>query len=222
MISALVIFTICFVGNARFGAAQPTDFSCAVRPSQADTTAKLQRLRAQLTINNLHAYVSFAGDEHQSEYVQPYDERRAWISGFVGSAGTAVVTRDRAALWTDGRYWTQAEDELDCKHWLLMRSGRAGVPSLINWLASQANGTVPYNRIGVAAQFVSSSWWSSASGVLALKNASLVEVAELIDLIWTPPERPLSASNQVFVHDLRFTGVTWQDKVKIRLRRWPS
>lgn len=62
-------------------------------------------------------------DEHQSEYVASYDKRRAWISEFTGSAGTAVVTQDKAALWTDSRYFLQGEQQLDKKYWILMKSG---------------------------------------------------------------------------------------------------
>jgi Xaa-Pro aminopeptidase len=133
----------------------------------------------------------------------------------LGSAGTAVVTRTNAALWTDGRYWTQAEDELDCKNWYLMRQGLSGVPALTSWLAGEVNSTPPYNRVGVAAQFVSSSWWSGMNGLLNAKNVSLVEVAELIDLIWKQPERPVAPANSVNIHELIYAGVTWEEKVKI-------
>ena len=208
----IIIYSIVFIEFIR---SQQTNFSCDIRPTQANTTDKLQQLRVHLKNNNLFAYVIFSTDEHQSEYVQLYDERRAWITGFLGSAGTAVVTLDNAALWTDGRYWTQAEDELDCQNWYLMRSGQAGVPSITNWLLSQVNATPPYNRVGVATQFVSSSWWSSVNNGLNQNNASLIEVVELIDLIWQPPERPLRPSNPVFVHELNYTGITWQEKVKI-------
>jgi Xaa-Pro aminopeptidase len=216
MISTITIYLILFFTNARFVVNQQTNnFACETRPTQADTTDKLQRLRAQLVNNNLFAYVIFSEDEHQSEYVQLYDERRAWITGFLGSAGTAVVTRTNAALWTDGRYWTQAEDELDCKNWYLMRQGLSGVPALTSWLAGEVNSTPPYNRVGVAAQFVSSSWWSGMSGLLNAKNVSLVEVAELVDLIWKQPERPLAPANPVNVHELKYAGIPWEEKVKI-------
>jgi Xaa-Pro aminopeptidase len=86
-------------------------------------------------------YVIFSDDEHGSEYTQPYDRRRDWITGFRGSAGTAVVSSRTAALWTDSRYFTQAEEQLDCANWLLMKEGNPGVPTLINWLVSEANQT---------------------------------------------------------------------------------
>jgi hypothetical protein len=212
MISTIIVYLILLFG---FVTSQQTNFSCGTRPNQANTTEKLQNLRVYLANNNLFAYVIFSEDEHQSEYVQLYDERRAWITGFLGSAGTAVVTLDNAALWTDGRYWTQAEDELDCQNWYLMRSGQSGVPSITDWLLSQANGTSPYNRVGVATQFVSSGWWSSVNSALNTKNASLIEVPELIDFIWQPPDRPLPDANPVFVHEFQYTGILWQEKVKI-------
>lgn len=206
---------ICLLFLARFVSSQEANFSCEPRPNQANTTDKLQRLRAELVNNNLFAYVIFSEDEHQSEYVQLYDERRAWITGFLGSAGTAVVTRNNAALWTDGRYWTQAQDELDCENWYLMRSGQSGVPSITNWLSSQVNSTPPYNQVGVATQFVSSNWWSSVNSGLNIKNASLIEVSELIDTIWSPSERPAAVANDVFVHELNYTGISWVEKVAV-------
>ncbi|CAF4380984.1 unnamed protein product, partial [Adineta steineri] len=69
-------------------------------------------------------------------------------------------------------------------------------------------------RVGVAAQFASSSWWSGVDSALNAKNATLNEVTELIDLIWTPPERPLPITNPVFVHELKYTGISWEEKVK--------
>ncbi len=65
---------------------------------------------------------------YQSEYVHPCDGRREYISGFSGSAGTAVITKNHAALWTDGRYFLQAEEQLDCQ-WILMKTGQPGVSS---------------------------------------------------------------------------------------------
>ena len=215
MIETKVIYALLFLVYLRLGRTQSTNLSCDIRPGQANTTDKLQRLRAHLINNNLLGYVIFSEDEHQSEYVQPYDERRAWISGFTGSAGTAVVTRDQAALWTDGRYFTQAEGELDCRNWSLMRSGQPGVPSLSSWIASQVTATSPSKQIGVTAQFVSSNWWSSVSGVLSARNGTLTEVTDLIGLVWDSSNgRPPAASNTVQVHELRFTGTPWGEKVK--------
>ena len=112
---------------------------CVPTAAQKNTSTSLVALRQAMRIENISVYVIFADDEHGSEYTQPYDKRRNWLSGFLGSAGTAVVSLSEAAVWTDGRYFTQAEEELDCNNWLLMRTGDPGVPSLIDWLVNQAN-----------------------------------------------------------------------------------
>ena len=83
-----------------------------------------------------YAFVVPSGDAHLSEYTHPAYDRRAFISGFTGSAGTAVVTADAALLWTDGRYFLQAEQELS-PHWTLMRQLQPGVPTIEAWLASR-------------------------------------------------------------------------------------
>jgi len=115
--------------------------ACTPLPTQKNTSTILSDLRQQMQNEGIGIYVIFAADEHASEYTQPYDKRRDWITGFRGSAGTAVVSLREAALWTDSRYFTQAEEQLDCAHWLLMRTGNPGVPSLIDWIVSEANQT---------------------------------------------------------------------------------
>lgn len=117
------------------------EFSCTPLSTQKNTSTILSNLRDEMRNENVNVYVIFPDDEHASEYTQPYDKRRDWITGFRGSAGIAVVSLNSAALWTDSRYFTQAEEQLDCGNWLLMRDGNAGVPTLINWLVSEANKT---------------------------------------------------------------------------------
>ncbi|XP_063842960.1 LOW QUALITY PROTEIN: uncharacterized protein LOC135090270 [Scylla paramamosain] len=82
---------------------------------------------------SLDVYIIPSSDEHQSEYVAPADERRRYIDGFSGSYGVAVVTARHQALWTDGRYFLQADQELDC-NWLLMKMKNPGVPKMTEWL----------------------------------------------------------------------------------------
>ena len=113
--------------------------SCTPLSSQKNTTQILIDLRREMTNANINVYAVFADDEHGSEYTQPYDKRRNWLAGFQGSSGTAVVSLDFAAVWTDSRYFTQAENELDCNNWLLMRSGLDGVPSIYDWIVSETN-----------------------------------------------------------------------------------
>jgi len=115
--------------------------TCAPLPTQKNTSIILSQLRQEMQNEGIGIYVIFPDDEHASEYTQPYDRRRDWITGFRGSAGIAVVSLRTAAFWTDSRYFTQAEEQLDCENWLLMKDGNPGVPSLITWLVSEANQT---------------------------------------------------------------------------------
>ena len=115
--------------------------SCAPNSLHKNTSTILSNLRREMRIAGIGIYVLFSDDEHGSEYTQPYDKRRDWITGFRGSSGIAVISLRTAALWTDSRYFTQAEEELDCANWLLMRSGNPDVPSLNIWLMVEANKT---------------------------------------------------------------------------------
>ncbi|XP_022010997.1 aminopeptidase P2 isoform X2 [Helianthus annuus] len=94
---------------------------------------------------NIDAYIIPSQDAHQSEFIAECYMRRAYISGFTGSAGTAVVTSNQAALWTDGRYFLQAEKQLSSS-WILMRAGNWGVPNTTEWLNDVL---VPGGRIGI-------------------------------------------------------------------------
>ncbi len=115
--------------------------TCTPLPTQKNTSTILNNLRQAMKNEGIDIYVIFSDDQHGSEYTQPYDKRRDWITGFRGSSGLAIVSLRTAALWTDSRYFTQAEEELDCANWLLMRDGNSGVPSIIGWLVAEANQT---------------------------------------------------------------------------------
>lgn len=117
------------------------NFSCTPLPTQKNTEKLLADLRSEMVKEDISVYVIFSDDEHGSEYTQNFDKRRDWITGFRGSAGIAVVSLQEAALWTDGRYFTQAEEELDCQHWLLMRDGTPGVPNVTSWIMSAVKQT---------------------------------------------------------------------------------
>uniref|UniRef100_A0A8C1XHY7 X-prolyl aminopeptidase (aminopeptidase P) 2, membrane-bound n=1 Tax=Cyprinus carpio TaxID=7962 RepID=A0A8C1XHY7_CYPCA len=89
-------------------------------PTAVNTTLRIRDLRASMIPLNISAYIIPATDAHLSEYIAPRDARLAWMSGFTGSAGTAVITQNKAVLWTDSRYWIQAERQIDC-NWELER-----------------------------------------------------------------------------------------------------
>lgn len=91
----------------------------------------------------------------QTEMVSPSDRRRQYVTGFTGSAGTAVVTLNSAALWVDGRYHLQADQQLDCQ-WIVMKSGQEQVPSISEWLKSVLSSG---DRVGADPKLVSADQW---------------------------------------------------------------
>lgn len=104
----------------------------AAEMDRVDTSKRLAELRDLMKKHNLDVYIVPSEDSHQSEYIAPCDARRAYISGFSGSAGTAVITLEKAALATDGRYFNQASKQLD-ENWHLLKQGLEDVPTWQEW-----------------------------------------------------------------------------------------
>uniref|UniRef100_A0A3Q3IBY6 X-prolyl aminopeptidase (aminopeptidase P) 1, soluble n=1 Tax=Monopterus albus TaxID=43700 RepID=A0A3Q3IBY6_MONAL len=156
----------------------------------------------------IQAYIIPSGDAHQSEYIAPCDCRREFICGFNGSAGTAIVTEQHAAMWTDGRYFLQASQQMD-NNWTLMKMGLKETPSQEDWLVS----VLPENsKVGVDPWIFAADQWKNMSKALSSAGHSLVAVQEnLIDVVWTDrPERP---STPLRALGVEYTGMTWQDKI---------
>ncbi|MDQ8727826.1 aminopeptidase P family protein [Bradyrhizobium sp. LHD-71] len=161
--------------------------------------ARLAALREELTRRNLTGFVVPRADSHQNEYVPPSDERLAWLSGFTGSAGLAVVLADRAVLFVDGRYTLQAAQQIDTAAWT--------VASLVDpppelWLAQELK---PGDRLGF------DPWLHTSAAVERLQTACIKAGAELVavetnpvDTVWL--ERPAPPLGQVSVHELKFAG----------------
>ena len=97
------------------------------------SSIRLNDLRKELKNKGLYGYLIPSGDSHQSEYVAEEDKRLAWISGFTGSSGFAVVTKNSAAVWVDGRYYLQGKEQLDC-NWQMMKGDEPETPSWWDWL----------------------------------------------------------------------------------------
>ncbi|XP_028406917.1 xaa-Pro aminopeptidase 1-like [Dendronephthya gigantea] len=173
------------------------------------TTDRLADLRDQMRKANLSAYIIPATDAHGSEYVRQRDKRREFISGFDGSAGTAVVTLDSAALWTDGRYFLQAEQQLDC-NWILQKDREKGTPSQTEWLIKKLKSS---DRVGIDPFLVSIDSWDKTAKPLKDANITFVGYPDnLVDEIWT--KRPAEPNVTVIVQELKYTGKSWEDKVK--------
>uniref|UniRef100_A0A674H1X9 Xaa-Pro aminopeptidase 1 n=1 Tax=Taeniopygia guttata TaxID=59729 RepID=A0A674H1X9_TAEGU len=156
----------------------------------------------------VQAYIVPSGDAHQSEYIAPCDCRRAFISGFDGSAGTAIVTEQHAAMWTDGRYFLQAAHQMD-SNWTLMKMGLKDTPTQEDWLVS----VLPEgSKVGVDPFIIPADQWKRMSKVLRSAGHDLVPVkGNLIDTIWTDcPQRPCKP---LITLDLSYTGLSWRDKI---------
>ncbi|XP_045393952.1 xaa-Pro aminopeptidase 2 isoform X3 [Lemur catta] len=142
-----------------------------------------------------------------SEYLGTADKRHSWITGFTGSAGTAVVTMEKATLWTDSRYWTQAERQMDC-NWELHK--QVGATPIATWLLTE----IPAGgRVGFDPFLLSIDSWNSYDLALQGSDRQLVSITvNLVDLVWGS-ERPVLPSQPIYALQEAFTGSTWQEKV---------
>lgn len=164
-----------------------------------DHTARLAALRAQLAADGLDGFVIPISDEHMSEYVGDYAQRLAWLTGFGGSAGTAAVLADKAAMFTDGRYTLQVRQQVDGAHYDYVDVPASNVGA---WLAEHA---VAGQRIGYDAWLHGVDWVKATAEKLAAKGAELVAVgSNPIDEIWT--DRPAPSAAEVSVHSDALAG----------------
>ncbi|XP_072127379.1 xaa-Pro aminopeptidase 2 isoform X1 [Mobula birostris] len=175
-------------------------------PTVVNTTNRLNALRNLMDAQNISVYVIPATDPHLNEYIGPRYARRAWMTGFTGSAGTAVVSKTKAVLWTDGRYWVQAERQMDC-NWELNR----GETSILNWILQQTS----KEDIVAADPFVFSvvQWMTYSESLLQGKRQFVSKESNLVDIVWGE-ERPSKSTEDLFEVPAKFVGRTWQEKVK--------
>ena len=170
-------------------------------------TTRLAELRALMKKNGIAAYIIPSADPHQSEYVAPRWKSRAWISGFTGSAGTVVVTAKKAGLWTDGRYFLQAEAQLKDSTITLFKDGLPETPSYTDWINSELKkGEV----VSFDASVMSINSVESLKGTFAQKGIKVVSSEDLIDKIWK--DRPAFPSGKAFLHPVKYAGLGRKEK----------
>jgi Xaa-Pro aminopeptidase len=166
---------------------------------------RLKALRAQLVRQKLDGFVVPLTDEHMSEYVGAYAQRLAWLTGFQGSAGSAVVLPEEAAIFVDGRYTLQVREQVDGAHWQY-----ESVPqtSIAAWLKDHAGqGT----RIGYDPWLHTRAWVRQATEALADRGAELVAVdTNPVDAVW--PDRPARSDAKLVVHGDVFAGQSAAEK----------
>ncbi|WP_037029929.1 aminopeptidase P family protein [Psychrilyobacter atlanticus] len=169
---------------------------------------KLLKLRDEMSKNGIDAYIIPSSDAHQSEYVAEYFKGRRWISNFTGSAGTAVITSDSAGLWTDGRYFIQAEKELEGSGFDLFKMAQDGVPTYPEWLKSVLKSD---SIIGFDGKVISVSAYNELKKGFDEDNFKIQH--DLLESIWD--DRPSFPKENIFVHDLCYAGKSVTQKIDI-------
>lgn len=169
---------------------------------------RINALRNFMRKHQLSAFIVPSTDPHSGEYVPEYWEARKWISGFTGSAGTAVITLEQAGLWTDSRYFLQAAEQLADTGITLFKDKLPDTPSIVNWLSSILS---EGDKVGIDG-WVNS--YQEASGLeqeLEERHLHLVLVPDPFEELWT--DRPTLPQDEVFIHDLRYAGWSCPDKI---------
>lgn len=177
---------------------------------------RVGRLRSWMKENGFTAFVFPSSDPHNSEYVADHWKSREWISGFSGSAGTAVVTLEHAALWTDSRYFIAAEKELNGTGFQLMKLRVEGTPSVSEWLASELS-TYEKAVVGLDGNVNSFAEVAAMEQELATKgNITVRTDVDPMAELWT--NRPVIPDNMVSLHPLEYSGESTSSKIS-RVRK---
>jgi Xaa-Pro aminopeptidase len=169
---------------------------------------KLAGLRDAMKGAGVDAYIIPNTDSHQSEYFSEYYRSMTWLSGFTGSNGTIVVTQDFAGLWTDGRYFLQASQQLEGSGIEMMKLEVQINPEYIQWIADNLseNGTV-----GIDGKLFSISQFDRMQRLFKAKNIQVKTDLDLIDGLWT--DRPVVNGNTIFEHFTMYAGQSRADKI---------
>lgn len=168
---------------------------------------EILELQQYMQGHHYDAFLVETADEHQSEYVGDYYKVRSYLSGFTGSAGTLLVTLNRAYLWTDGRYFIQAENELKDSGIMLMRMGQKGVETLEEVLGNLASDMT----LGLDMRMVSDEWLSHFKA--SFPKASVMHDPKVFDELWL--NRPKRSCTPVWDYDVQYCGVSRQEKIKL-------
>jgi Xaa-Pro aminopeptidase len=176
---------------------------------RTEIKSKLAALRAEMEARQLSAFIVPSTDPHSGEYVPEHWESRKWISGFTGSAGTAVITLTDAGLWTDSRYFIQAEEQLAGTGIRLFKDRLPETPSISEWLGSVLK---EGNKVGI------DGWVNSHQEALALRNELKTKgliletmTEDIFDILWK--DRPSLPQSPIFILDETRTGASCSEKI---------
>lgn len=170
---------------------------------------RLNKLRSAMQKQGIAAYIVPGTDPHAGEYFADYWKERDWISGFDGSAGTAVVTLDKAGVWVDSRYYIQADVQLKDTGFVAMKMGLPETPDMLTWIAA---GLQPGDRVGVNPLLFSVNAFLSMRNQFSLNGIELLQT-DLIQSIWE--DRPALPEQKIFVYDVAFAGQSCVEKIAL-------
>jgi Xaa-Pro aminopeptidase len=173
---------------------------------------RVNALRSLLHEKDIHGYIITSSDPHMSEYVPDRWETRQWLSGFTGSAGTLVITQENAGLWTDSRYFLQAEKQLAGSGITLYKMGIPGTATLHEWLSTE----LPLNpNVGFDGSCFSVAQTRELKVQLGGLGIHIVEEYDLVNEIWA--DRPELPNHLIYNHEICYSGQSRSDKlIKIR------
>ena len=175
---------------------------------------RIEKLRSLMKEKDIFAYIIPSADYHQSEYVGEFFKGREFISGFTGSAGTVVITQEKAILWTDGRYFLQAEEELSTSCVELYKMGQENVPTTFEYIENE----VPSGaKVGFDGRTISAAMGAILELNLAKKNITISYEDDLLNEIWE--DRPALSDAKAFLLDIKYSGEDFTSKIA-RVREW--
>ncbi|MCD8263000.1 MAG: aminopeptidase P family protein [Tannerellaceae bacterium] len=171
---------------------------------------RIGQLREQMCLYHTDAYLISGSDPHLSEYPAECWKTRQWLSGFTGSAGTLVITTGKAGLWTDSRYFLQAEEQLSGTGIELFKAGLPDTPSITDFLLDELD---EKSTVGLDGQVYSVTEIENLQQKLYIKQLQLITSHDLINTIWT--DRPQIPSTPIFELSLQYSGKNITDKLKV-------
>ena len=171
---------------------------------------KINQLRSLMKEYHIDAYIVPSSDPHISEYLPDHWKSRSWVSGFSGSAGTFVTTKSKAALWTDSRYFLQAEIELKDSGIELCKIGLPETLTIENWIAANVSTKA---IVGFDGHVFQTAQAKSLVEILKRKHISCDSSIDLISPIWK--NRPELPKGKAFIHELKFTGMSVSEKLSV-------
>ncbi len=181
-------------------------------------TQRIRAVQSELENRNAYALIIPSTDPHMSEYVAPRWEGRAWISGFHGSAGTAVVTLDGAALWTDGRYFLEAGEVLAGTGIELMKMGLPDTPEIEEWIAARHKKRAgASDQVLVSAESFPQAMFSAMAARLVRYGLKLIAGIDPLEAVWK--DRPALPARPFYETSSKHTGETRSRRLE-RLRLW--